>query len=157
MKHLNQKHKTSDNIQRVNKPKGGDYYDQTEVHQSALLRVLLKILGTFLVGLAILGIVLPLFPTTPFLLLALACYAKSSRKLHRWLLTNRWFGTYLRNYKERKGIPLKVKVLAILFLWLTIGYSAIFLIKIFLIKIAFFIIAACVSIHILSIPTLKKK
>ncbi|KPL03185.1 MAG: hypothetical protein AMJ90_03880 [candidate division Zixibacteria bacterium SM23_73_2] len=126
------------------------------MHPNRWVRILWKISGTFFVGLAILGIFLPLLPTTPFLLLALACYAKSSKRLHSWLLTNRWFGRYLRNYRERKGIPFKVKILTVLFLWLTIGYSAIFIIKIFLIKIILFIIAAGVSIHILSIPTLRK-
>lgn len=140
-----------------NKQKYKDYSGQTKIHPNRLVRVVGKVVGTFFVGLAIIGVFLPLLPTTPFLLLALACYAKSSKKLHRWLLTNKWFGTYLTNYKEGKGIPLWVKILAIIFLWITIGYSAIFLVPIFLVKIILFIIATGVSIHILSISTLKKK
>ncbi len=140
-----------------NKQKYQDYSSQLRIHSNRLVRILWKVVGTFFVGLAIIGVFLPLLPTTPFLLLALACYAKSSKKLHRWLLTNKLFGTYLTNYKEGKGIPLWVKILAIIFLWITIGYSAIFLVPIFLGKIILFIIATGVSIHILSIPTLKKK
>lgn len=140
-----------------NKQKYQDYSSQLRIHPNRLVRVVWKVVGTFFVGLAIIGVFLPLLPTTPFLLLALACYAKSSKKLHRWLLTNKWFGTYLSNYIEGKGIPLRVKVLTILFLVITIGYSAIFLVPIFLGKIILFIIATGVSIHILSIPTLKKK
>ncbi len=87
--------------------------------------------GTFFVGLGIFGIFLPLLPTTPFLLLAAACYARSSKRFYNWLLNNKWFGNYIKNYRERKGIPLKIKILSISFLWIAIGYSAIFIVHIF--------------------------
>ncbi len=60
-------------------------------------------------------------PTTPFLLLAAVCYARSSVRFHRWLLTNRWCGEYIRNYREGKGMQLGQKILTLLALWLTIG------------------------------------
>ncbi len=112
--------------------------------------------GTFLVALGILGIFLPLLPTTPFLLLAAACYARSSERFYHWLLNNRWFGNYLKNYWEEKGIPLKIKVLSISFLCITIGYSAVFVVQILLGKIILLLIAIGVTIHILSIRTLKQ-
>ena len=86
--------------------------------------VLLSILG-------IIGIFLPIVPTTPFLLLAAACYARGSERLYNWLMTNKVFGQYIGNYREGKGIPLKVKILSISFLWVAIAVS-IFLIDNFL-------------------------
>ena len=79
------------------------------------LRWLLISAGTVSVLLGILGIILPLLPTTPFLLLAAASYAKSSEKFYNWLINNRFFGNYIRNYREGKGIPLRVKISAISF------------------------------------------
>jgi uncharacterized membrane protein YbaN (DUF454 family) len=121
------------------------------------VKVLLIIIGTFFVGLAFLGVVLPLLPTTPFLLAAAACYAKSSDRFYNWLLNNRWFGEYIRNYRAGKGIPLKTKVLAITLLILTIGYSAIFVVPVVFVKILLVFIAVGVSLHILHLPTLEYK
>ncbi len=114
------------------------------------------IAGSFFVGLGILGIFLPILPTTPFLLLAAACYAKSSERFYNWLINNKWLGNYIKNYREGKGVPLKVKVLSISFLWLTIGYSVVFAVNTFLIQVILILIAIGVTIHILSIRTLKK-
>jgi hypothetical protein len=111
--------------------------------------------GTFFLGLGIVGIFLPLLPTTPFLLLAAACYARSSKRFYNFLLNNKWFGNYIKNYRERKGIPLKIKILSISFLWIVIGYSVIFVVHILLGKIVIILIAVGVTIHILSIQTLK--
>jgi len=74
-------------------------------------------------GLGIIGIFLPILPTTPFLLLAAACYARSSKRFYDWLIGNKWLGTYIRNYMEGKGIPLKVKVFTTSLLWITILFS----------------------------------
>jgi uncharacterized protein len=67
---------------------------------------------------------LSILPTTPFLLLAAACFARSSRRFFDWLLTNRFCGSYIRNYREGRGLPLRQKVLTILLLWITIGYTS---------------------------------
>jgi len=122
---------------------------------SGLVRRLWIGLGTFFVVLGIIGIFLPLLPTTPFLLLAAACYARGSRRFYDWLLNNRWFGDYIRNYREKKGIPLKIKVLSISFLWVTIGYSTLFIIDIPLVRIILILIVIGVSIHIMRFRTLK--
>ena len=111
------------------------------------------IVGTFFVGLGIVGIFLPLLPTTPFFLLAAACYARSSKRFYNWLLKNRWFGNYIKNYREGKGVSLEVKILSISFLWIAIGYSAIFVLRILLGRIILILIAIGVTIHILSIKT----
>jgi uncharacterized protein len=88
------------------------------------MKVALNLIGGIAVVLAILGVFLPLLPTTPFLLLASACFARGSTRLHTWLLNNRVFGKYIRNYEQGRGIPLRGKVTALGMLWASIGYSA---------------------------------
>jgi uncharacterized protein len=73
--------------------------------------------GVLALLLGILGLFLPLLPTTPFLLLASWCFARGSERLHRWLLSHRVFGEYLRNFEAGRGIPLKAKILATVMLW----------------------------------------
>jgi len=119
------------------------------------LRILLAIAGTICVGLGIVGIFVPVLPTTPFLLLAAACYARSSKRFYSWLLNNKWFGSYIRNYLERKGVPLRVKVVTVTLLWITIGCSVAFAVEILAVKLILALIAIGVSIHILSVRTLK--
>ena len=120
-------------------------------------RTLLIITGTLLVGLGILGIFMPVLPTTPFLLLAAACYARSSQRFYDWLLNNKWFGNYIRGYLERKGVPLKIKVLTITLLWITIVCSVAFAVQSFVVRLILVLIAIGVSIHILSLRTLKQR
>lgn len=76
-----------------------------------------NVVGALAVMLGILGLFLPLLPTTPFLLLASWCFARGSSRLHRWLLSHRVFGEYLRNFEAGHGIPLKAKILATTMLW----------------------------------------
>ena len=119
------------------------------------LRILLVTAGTFFVGLGIVGIFVPVLPTTPFLLLAAVCYARSSQRFYDWLLNNKWFGSYIRNYLERKGITLRIKVITVTLLWVTIGASVAFAVETLALKLILVIIAIGVSIHILSVRTLK--
>jgi len=124
---------------------------------SNLLRWVLIIIGSFFTGLGVLGIFLPLLPATPFLLLAAACYVRSSERFYNWLINNKWLGNYIKNYLEGKGVPLKAKVLSISLLWITIGYSVVFVVNIFPIRVILILIAIGVTIHILSIRTLKQR
>ena len=120
------------------------------------LRALLIIVGTIFVGLGIVGIFIPILPTTPFLLLAAACYSKGSQRFYHWLLSNRWFGAYIDNYRHKRGMPLKTKIVTVALLWLTIGVSAAFAVQSLTVRIILVLIAVGVSIHILSIKTLKQ-
>ncbi len=120
------------------------------------LRLLLIIVGTFFVSLGIVGIFIPILPTTPFLLLAATCYAKSSQRFYHWLLSNRWFGAYIDNYRQKRGMPLKIKIVTVALLWITIGVSAAFAVQSLTVRIILVLIAVGVSIHILSINTLKQ-
>jgi len=122
---------------------------------SKRVRILLTTLGILLVGIGIFGIFLPVLPTTPFLLLAAVCFARSSQRFYDWLLNNRWFGNYIRNYREGKGLPLKQKVIIIILLWVVIGFSATLAVHALWVKIVLILIAIGVSIHIFSLRTLK--
>lgn len=78
-------------------------------------------LGWVALGLAVLGVVLPLLPTTPFLLLAAACFDRGSPRFHAWLLDHRWFGPPIRDWRERGAIGGKAKALAIAMLLLSLA------------------------------------
>ena len=90
------------------------------------IKILWISLGSFFVALAAVGVALPGIPTTPFLILAAACYIRSSQKLYDWLISNKTFGPYLKDYREGKGIPKKAKILAISMIILFVGSSVIF-------------------------------
>lgn len=119
------------------------------------LKYLLIIAGTLSFILGVLGVFLPLLPTTPFLLLASYCYYKSSVRLHKWLNNHRIFGQYIYNYMEYKAVKRKVKISAIIILWITLLISII-LINIIYVKILLAIIGLAVTYHILSLKTLEK-
>lgn len=118
-------------------------------------RVLLLVCGTLCVVLGVLGMFLPLLPTTPFLLLAAFCYGRSSQRTYRWLVNNRWFGEYIRNYRYGRGIPLKQKILTITLLWLTIGYTVLFIVSDWWVKLILLAIAVGVTVHLTRARTLK--
>lgn len=121
-----------------------------------VLKGILVVSGTFFLVLGIIGIFIPLLPTTPFLLLAAACYARGSKKFYNWLINNKWLGEYIKNYQEGRGIPLTVKILSITLLWITITFSTIIIVSNFLLRIILIIIAIGVTTHILTIKTLEK-
>jgi uncharacterized membrane protein YbaN (DUF454 family) len=129
-----------------------------------LVRTLWFVAGTICVVLGAIGIVLPLLPTTPFLLAAAACYYKSSERMHRWLLNNKWFGEYIRNYQEGRGLTKKTKITALTMLWVTIGFSTVFVLPSLLpamlvlpLQLVMMAVAIAVSAYLLRLPTFKKK
>jgi len=131
------------------------YSDGAPTQRKGLTRRLLILIGTLCVALGIVGVFLPVLPTTPFLLLAAVCYARSSERFYHWLMTNRWCGEYVRNYREGKGIPLKQKVLTLFFLWLTIVYTAGFVVTQWWVRTILLAIAVGVTIHLIRIKTFK--
>jgi uncharacterized membrane protein YbaN (DUF454 family) len=90
---------------------------------NSVKKAVLVAAGSLCLALAVLGVFLPLLPTTPFLLLASACYVRSSERLHGWLMGNRMLGPYIRNFKERRGLPLRARVTTVVVLWLPLAYS----------------------------------
>jgi uncharacterized membrane protein YbaN (DUF454 family) len=119
------------------------------------IKALLIIAGTISTAVGIAGIFIPILPTTPFLLLAAACYLRSSPRLYRWLLENRLCGGYIKNYIEGRGMPLRVKTVTILLLWITIGISIFVTVENIVIPIMLVIIASGVTVHIISIKDRK--
>jgi uncharacterized membrane protein YbaN (DUF454 family) len=120
-----------------------------------LKRQLLLAAGTLSLAIGIVGIVVPLLPTTPFLLLAAGCYLRSSQRFYNWLIGNRFFGNYIRNYIEGRGIPVKVKLFIIILLWVTISIS-IWLVAKPLVTIILLIVAVGVTLHIIFIRVKRK-
>ena len=86
-------------------------------------KFLLILLGIVFVALGVIGALLPILPTTPFLLLALACFANSSPRFHKMLLNNRWFGSALRQWEENRSITRASKVKAMILIVLTFTIS----------------------------------
>jgi uncharacterized membrane protein YbaN (DUF454 family) len=122
---------------------------------SLLTKVVLNTVGTVCVALGVLGIVLPLLPATPFLLLASACYVRGSERLNRRLMGNKYLGPYITNIKERRGMPLRAKVYTLLLLWPSVLFSAYRLNSLPL----FLLLVACGAIGttvVLSLKTLKE-
>lgn len=105
--------------------------------------------------LGVLGIFLPLLPATPFLLLASACYLRGSERLHRRLMGSRVLGTYIRNIQQRRGIPLRAKIITVVILWLSLLLS-IYRIDIFPVQLMLGFIGVSSSVLILKMKTLKE-
>lgn len=118
-------------------------------------RVLLIIVGTAAVIVGMIGIFLPLLPTTPLLLLAAACYAASSERFYSWLMANRLFGAHLKNYREGRGMSARVKMGTLSLMWASMGLSIYFFVESLPIKLLLLGIAAAVSVHVLMIKTAK--
>jgi uncharacterized membrane protein YbaN (DUF454 family) len=120
-----------------------------------LVKVILIVAGTIFLAIGLIGVVIPILPTTPFLLLAAVCYLRGSKRMHDWLLNNKWVGEYIRNYREGRGIRARTKVIIITLLWATILYSTIFIAKHLAIQVLLIVIASAVTVHILTLKTLE--
>ena len=118
------------------------------------MKFLFAFLGSVSLVLGIMGVFLPVLPTTPFLLLAAAMYMRSSQRLYDWLMSHKHLGAYIRNFREHKALPLRVKVVSVTMVWATLLYCAIFVAKEWWMSAIFIAIAIGVTIHILSFRTL---
>lgn len=104
--------------------------------------------GSISLGIGIVGIVVPLLPTTPFLLLAAYCYGRGSRRLSNRLLSNKLVGSYLRNYLEGKAMSLKAKIWSISLLWIVIGCTTAFITDSQIIRIVLLSVGSGVTAHV---------
>lgn len=119
------------------------------------MRWLLVITGWFSTALAVVGIFLPLIPTVPLLLLAAACFARSSPRCYSWLLDHPRLGPLVNAYLDRSGIPLRGKLVAVATIWFSISLSLYLTVPPFWIRIGLLCVAGGVSLYILRLPTLK--
>ena len=122
-----------------------DYYNEVLTHYTWKLSLALGVIGIFL----------PVLPTTPFLLLSAALYVRSSEKLYQWLINQKYLGTYIRNFREHHAIPLRAKIISITMIWITLIYCSITISDIIWIKLMFIALAIAVTSHILSYKTLR--
>ncbi|NLW27563.1 YbaN family protein [Acetivibrio saccincola] len=119
-------------------------------------RKILIAIGTVCVVLGVIGITLPIFPTTPFLLVAAVCYMKSSKKFYNWLINHKVLGKYVNDYMEKKGLTLKTKITSISFFWIGTGTSTIIFVPYLWAKILIFAILIIVTMYImLKVKTIK--
>lgn len=127
--------------------------DQT---RTRLERALWNAAGTLFLVLGVIGIPVPLLPTTPFLLLAAACYLRGSARMHKWLLTNKYFGGYLNDYRMGKGMSVGAKATTLALLWIFIGGATLFAVSDIIVRGLLLLIATVVTVHILMLRTKKR-
>jgi hypothetical protein len=128
---------------------------ETHKPSFSLLRWLLILVGLAAVGIGTVGIFVPLLPTTPFYLLAAACFFRSSARLYQWLIGNKWCGPYIRNYREHRAIPRHAKIIALVLLWGTIGHAVLALLDHLWLRILLLAIAVSVTAYLFRLKTLK--
>lgn len=117
------------------------------------LRGILITIGLLCTGLGVIGIVVPLLPTTPLLLLAAACFARSSERFHCWLLEHKRLGPLVRGYLDGSGIPLRAKQSAITLVWLTLPPSALLLVPPVWAKTLLLLLAGAITWYLWRLPT----
>jgi uncharacterized membrane protein YbaN (DUF454 family) len=120
--------------------------------RSFTLRYLLFACGCLCVVLGVIGIFLPVLPTTPFLLLAAACFARSSKRFYLWLVMHPRLGPWVRDYLDGQGLPLKGKVWALVLMWASISFSM-WIVPLLWVRVFMLVSAICVSIYILKQKT----
>jgi uncharacterized membrane protein YbaN (DUF454 family) len=125
------------------------------VQLTGFYRYFYLISGILLVAIGVIGIFLPILPTTIFLILASACFIKSSHKANEWLRNHKILGMYIKNYQDKSGLTIKAKIFNILFLWIMILSSAFFFTEELFIKLLLLAIAIGVTTHLLMIKTKK--
>jgi uncharacterized membrane protein YbaN (DUF454 family) len=118
------------------------------------LKFFLNLVGMLALALGIAGLFLPLVPTTPFLLLASACFMRGSERMHRWLLGNRVFGKAIRDYEEKRAVPRRAKIAGIFVLWASMSIS-IYLMPPVWLKLMLVAIGAAVTIYLWRLRTLE--
>ncbi|MBM2814876.1 MAG: hypothetical protein HW421_1638 [Ignavibacteria bacterium] len=127
------------------------------IPKNKITKYLYIIIGMISFCLGIVGIFLPLLPTTPFLLLSAYLWAKSSKRLYHWLMTNKYFGKYLTEIRENKSIPIKTKIISLTIMWSSILYSTLVIIENHIVNGLLYLSTLFISYHIIKFPTLKKK
>lgn len=125
--------------------------------KSAFLRWVLISCGWIFIVCGMIGIFLPIVPTVPFLLLAAACFAKSSERFHRWLMEHNHLGPLLHDYLKGAGIPLRAKLMAISMVWVSFPTSVVLFAEALWLKALLIAAAVAVSIYLLFLPTAQPK
>lgn len=116
-------------------------------------KYVLFIAGSLSLAVGVIGIFIPMLPTTPLLLIAAYCYLRSSERMYNWLIHHRFLGIYIYNYLKYKAVPRKTKIWAVVFIWITLTISMI-LIDNWYVRGMLLFVGACVSVHLYKLKTL---
>jgi uncharacterized membrane protein YbaN (DUF454 family) len=130
-----------------------DYSAEMRKHDSPAVQAVLIVAGTACVGLGVLGIFLPVLPTTPFLLVAAACYARASERFYNWLLDNRTFGPTIREWRRYRSIPYRTKWTAIVLMALTLASSIVFFVQGPILQAALAVLGVGLAVWLYRIPS----
>ena len=130
-----------------------DYSHEVRKHRFLWVQITFGVLGTLFLLLGIIGIFLPILPTTPFLLLATACYARSSRRFYNWLMNHPAFGPLIIEWRIYRSIPWRVKLVAITTMVLTFGSSILFFIRDGWLQLALTFFGLMMAIWLYRIPS----
>ena len=130
-----------------------DYSAEVRKHNSLAVRVLLVLTGTVFVALGIAGAFLPVLPTTPFLLVAAACYARASTRFYNGLLNNRAFGPLIREWQRHRSIPYRTKLSAIGLMAITLSISIVFFVRPPALQMALGVLGVALAVYMYRIPS----
>ncbi|MBJ99489.1 MAG: hypothetical protein CMB48_00515 [Euryarchaeota archaeon] len=136
-----------------------DLIHKVDLNRTSLNRLFWFLLGFCIMVIGLIGIIIPGLPTTPLMILAAACFAKSSQKFYDWIINNKMFGHHVKNYREGKGIPKKSKPIILGTLWGFVLFAVIIAIPDDvppISKISTLILALIGTIFILMIPNLNE-
>ncbi|MDH4134223.1 MAG: YbaN family protein [Gammaproteobacteria bacterium] len=134
-------------------PEWRDYSAEMRKHDSLTVRLLFLALGTAFVALGIAGAFLPVLPTTPFMLLAAACYARASSRFYNWLLNHRWFGPTIIEWRRYRSIPYRVKWTAIVLMAVTLSISIVFFVPWLELQLALAAFGVMLALYLYHIPS----
>jgi len=115
------------------------------------MQIFLIISGWLCIILGVIGVFLPLLPTTPFILLAAYCFSRSSPRFHKWILSHRFFGPIVKNYESGKGLPRKIRFRGLMLMWLGMIGSMIIIQKLWAV-IILGVIGVCVTVYLYRLP-----
>lgn len=124
------------------------------MNKSRVIQSLLVLAGVVSLTLGAVGVVVPVLPTTPFLLLAAACFMRSSPRMYTWLIHHRWFGSHIRHYREHRAVSLPAKATALVMLWSVIGFTAACAVSAWWLRLLLGVVAVGVTIHLVRLRTL---
>jgi uncharacterized membrane protein YbaN (DUF454 family) len=130
-----------------------DYSHEVRAHNSRLLRLVFAGFGTLCVGIGLVGAVLPVLPTTPFMLLAAGCYVRASPRFYNWLLNTRAFGPLIREWRQYRSIPWRTKLTAIALMAATLSTSIVFFVQQPYAQVAMALFGCALAIWLYRIPS----
>lgn len=130
-----------------------DYSHEVRKHRFLWVRLVFAGLGTLFLLVGIVGVFVPVLPTTPFLLLATACYARSSRRFYNWLMNHRTFGSLIVEWRTYRSIPWRVKLVAVSTLVVTFGSSIIFFVRDGRLQLALTVFGVSMAVWLYRVPS----